>query len=30
MGKLVILEIVLLDELSNKWRASGEVVNVFR
>jgi len=30
MGKLAISEIVLLDEPSNKWRATGRVVDVFR
>jgi len=30
MGKLVILEIVLLDKPLNKWRATGGVVDVFR
>ena len=30
MGKLAILEIVLLDEPSNKWRATGGVADVFR
>jgi len=30
MGKLTILEIVLFDEPSNKWRATRGVVDVFR
>jgi len=30
MGKLAISEIVLFDEPSNKWRATGGVVDVFR
>jgi len=30
MGKLAISEIVLLDEPSNKWRATRGVVDVFR
>ena len=30
MGKLAILEIILLDEPSNKQRATREVANVFR
>ena len=30
MGKLAISEIVLFDKLSNKWRATGEVVDVFK
>ena len=30
MGKLVILEIVLFDELSNKQRATGGVADVFK
>jgi len=30
MGKLAISEMVLLDELSNKQRATGEVADVFR
>jgi len=30
MGKLAILEIVLFDKLSNKWRATGEVADVFK
>jgi len=30
MGKLVILEIVLFNELSNKWRATGGVADVFK
>jgi len=30
MGKLAILEMVLLDEPSNKWRVSREVVDVFK
>jgi len=30
MGKLAILEMVLLDELSNKQRATGGVADVFR
>ena len=30
MSKLVILEMVLFDELSNKWRATREVVDIFR
>jgi len=30
MGKLAILEIVLLDEPSNKWRATRGVVDVFK
>jgi len=30
MGKLAISEMVLLDELSNKWRATRGVADVFR
>jgi len=30
MGKLVILEIVLFNELSNKWRVTGGVADVFK
>jgi len=30
MGKLAISEMVLFDEPSNKWGATGGVVNVFR
>jgi len=30
MGRLVILEIVLFDELLNKWRATKEIVDVFK
>jgi len=30
MGKLAILEMVLFDEPSNKWRVTGGVVNIFR
>jgi len=30
MGKLVISEIILFDELSNKQRATGGVADVFR
>ena len=30
MGKLAILEIVLFDELSNKWRVTRGVTDVFR
>jgi len=30
MGKLAISEMVLFDEPSNKWRAIGGVVDVFR
>jgi len=30
MGKLAISEMVLLDEPSNKWRATGGVADVFR
>jgi len=30
MGKLAILEMVLLDELSNKQRATEGVADVFR
>jgi len=30
MGKLAILEMVLLDELSNKQRVTGGVADVFR
>ena len=30
MGKLAISEIVLLNEPSNKWRATGGVADVFR
>jgi len=30
MGKLAILEIVLFDKPSNKWRVTGGVVDVFR
>jgi len=30
MGKLAISEMVLFDELLNKWRATGGVVEVFK
>jgi len=30
MGKLAISEIMLFDKPSNKWRATGEVADVFR
>jgi len=30
IGKLAILEMVLLDKLSNKQRATGGVADVFR
>jgi len=30
MGKLAILEIVLFDKPSNKWRATEGVADVFR
>jgi len=30
MGKLAILEMILFDELSNKQKATGEVINVFK
>jgi len=30
MGKLAILEMMLFDEPSNKWRATREVVDVFK
>jgi len=30
IGKLAILEMVLFDELSNKQRATGKVVEVFK
>jgi len=30
MGKLAISEMVLFDEPSNKWRATGGVVDVFK
>ena len=30
MGKLAILEIMLFDKLSNKWRVTGEVADVFK
>ena len=30
MGRLVISEIVLFDELLNKQRATKEIVNVFK
>jgi len=30
IGKLAISEMVLFDEPSNKWRATGEVANVFK
>jgi len=30
MGKLAISEMVLVDELSNKQRATGGVANVFK
>jgi len=30
MGKLAISEMVLFDGSSNKWRATGEVADVFR
>jgi len=30
MDKLAISEMMLFDELSNKWRATGEVAEVFK
>jgi len=30
MDRLTILEIMLFNELSNKWKATGGVVDVFR
>jgi len=30
IGKLEISEMVLFNEPSNKWRATGEVADVFR
>ena len=30
MGKLAISEIVLFDKLSNKWRATREVMDIFK
>ena len=30
MDKLAILEMMLFDELSNKWRVTGGVVDVFK
>jgi len=30
IGKLAILEIVLFDKPSNKWRATGGVTDAFR
>jgi len=30
MGKLAILEMVLFDEPSNKWKATRGVVDVFK
>jgi len=30
MSKLAVSEIVLFNELSNKWRATRKVVEVFR
>jgi len=30
IGKLAILEIVLFDKPSNKWRATGGVMDVFK
>ena len=30
MGKLAISEIMLFDELLNKWRATGGVAEVFK
>jgi len=30
IGKLAILEIVLFDEPSNKWRVTGRVADVFK
>jgi len=30
MGKLAISEMVLLDEPSNKLKATGEVIDIFR
>jgi len=30
MGKLAILEIVLFNEPSNKWRATGGVADIFK
>ena len=30
IGKLAILEIMLLDKPSNKWRATGGVADIFR
>jgi len=30
MGKLAILEMVLFDGSSNKWRATGRVTDIFK
>jgi len=30
IGKLAISEIVLFDELSNKWKATGRVADIFK
>jgi len=30
MDKLAILEIMLFDKSSNKWRATGGIVDVFK
>jgi len=30
MGKLAMSEMVLFDELSNKWRATGGVADIFK
>jgi len=30
IGKLAILKIMLFDEPLNKWRATGEVVDIFK
>jgi len=30
MGKLVISEIILFNSLSNKWRITGGVINIFK
>ena len=30
MGKLAISEMILFDEPSNKWRATGRVADIFK
>jgi len=30
IGRLAISEMMLFDDLSNKWRATGRVVDIFK